>query len=83
MNSILIINKKYYIHNLSTNYDISDRAIVALRIKNAANKKYHAGSKKAYILFKRDDGIYYYDKKDELPSQAILLEKDNNLGIII
>jgi len=50
---------------------------------NAANKKYHKKSKKAYILFKRDDGIYYYDKKDELPSQAILLEKDNDLGIII
>ena len=50
---------------------------------NAANKKYHKKSKKAYILFKRDDGIYYYDKKDQLPSQAILLEKDNNLGIII
>lgn len=50
---------------------------------NAANKKYHKKSKKEYILFKRDDGIYYYDKKDQLPSQAILLEKDNNLGIII
>ena len=49
----------------------------------AANKKYHKKSKKEYILFKRDDGIYYYDKKDQLPSQAILLEKDNNLGIII
>ena len=49
----------------------------------AANKKYHKKSKKEYILFKRDDGIYYYDKKDQLPSQAILLEKDNDLGIII
>lgn len=52
-------------------------------IINAANKRYHKKYKKAYIVFKRDGGIYYYDKKDQLPSQAILLEKDNDLGIII
>ena len=35
----------YTLINLSTNYDISDRAIVALRIKNAANKKYSVANK--------------------------------------
>ncbi|MDC0920111.1 TonB-dependent receptor [Candidatus Thioglobus sp.] len=35
----------YTLMNLSTNYDISDRTKVALRIKNAANKNYSVANK--------------------------------------